>query len=131
MTCKKLIGLSVALAIAALAYSAGGCSRVYQIAVSGIVRDAVSGEPLKDVGITIAPADDRLGTPITDQKGEFLISLKAFENDFVGKSPKWTLTFSKNGFAPATCEVDLSVGQPDPKAVDSVIVVVSMRRAGS
>lgn len=122
----------VIMAIAILTTSTIGCTRYYRIAVIGSVRDAVSGDPLKGVTVTVDPPDYRItGTLTTDADGKFAIYIKLLESEFAGTTPKWRLTLSREGFAPSTCDVDLSLASPDPKAVDCVIVVAHLRRDAS
>ncbi len=102
------------------------CTRIYEITLSGIVRDAISGEGIEGVAIRVDDSLSDEDNVVTDRNGAFVIRLRIFESEFAGTIPKWTLNASKPGYAPGKCEIDLSVAQTDPKSVDSIVAVMYM-----
>jgi len=103
------------------------CTRIQHITISGQIRNADTGKSIEGASIGIVGSRRDEHNVVSDSNGVFVIHLQVFENEFAGKTPKWTLECSRDGYTSSKCEVDLSVAATDPETVDSVVVLFSIR----
>jgi hypothetical protein len=125
------------LVLAALALILPGCSYLCHFKARGVIRDAMSGQPIPNVQFQLVnseghkvfdPEGGDKGQPLTNQQGEFEVSFRRSPHDrteFTG----WKLILSAKGYETETIEVG---PVNEPKRDDEtayLIFSVMMRKA--
>lgn len=117
--------------MALLVLSLAGCSFVYEYELSGTVKTAKDGQPIKDVKVTLKVngIDYGFAKPLFSAKdGEFDGRFGISDSEFSpNKLPIFTLTLSKAGFVDEEIDISPKKQPGDTDEPRRFIVVAYMR----